>query len=292
MSAYKNSILVALLALMVVVGCTPQSGPRADLELTDIPQYGKFIWHDLITDDVDAAQAFYGPLMGWTFEQTQRPGGGPYTLIRSVAGEYVGGIVELEDPADGTDYSRWLGYYAVPAVDEAVEATLEAGGQVVVSARNLASVARVAAVRDPDGAVIGLVNSRVGYPLDRPVIGNGEIVWNELLTASPAKTAAFYAALASGSVRDSARDYDEYHLLEDAGQARAGIMLRPDPQVDPVWLTYFATGDASSAAGKAAALGGKVILEPQMEVRQGTITLLEDPTGAVFGMQQQTKGAN
>lgn len=290
MSVLRTSILPVLAVMLLLGGCTPQTGPQAGQGLTDMPLYGKFIWHDLITDDVDAARAFYGPLMGWTFEDTQRPGGGPYTLIVSAAGQYVGGMVELADPANGDDYSRWLGYYAVPGVDEAVEATLEAGGKIVVGARNLATVARVAAVRDPDGAVVGLASSGVGYPPDRPVTGDGEIIWNELLAANPAKLAAFYVALSSGGVDETVRNDNRYYLLEDAGQPRAGIMLRPDPQLEPLWLTYFATGDASLAAGKAAALGGAILMKPRADIRDGTIALLKDPTGAVFGMQQN-KGA-
>lgn len=288
----NKSIWAALAAMLLLAGCAPQSGPQMGQALTDVPQYGKFIWHDLITDDVSAARAFYGPLMGWTFEDTQRPGGGPYTLILSASGQYVGGMVELADPDTGEDYSRWLGYYAVPGVDEAVAATLEAGGDVVVSARNLATVARVAAVRDPDGAVVGLATSRAGYPLDRPVTGNGEIAWNELLAANPAKMAEFYVALSSGAVSDDVRQADEYYVLQDAGRLRSGIMLRPDPQLEPIWLTYFATGDATGSASRAAALGGTVILEPQADIRDGRIALLEDPGGAIFGMQQQKQGVN
>src|SRR5262245_11723679 len=30
---------------------------------------GKFVWADLVTDDVAAAQKFYGQLFGWTFRE-------------------------------------------------------------------------------------------------------------------------------------------------------------------------------------------------------------------------------
>jgi len=291
MSALKKAAVAGLLGLLLVAGCAPQSGPMREASLTNVPQYGKFIWHDLITDDVTAAKAFYGPLMGWSFETTRRPGGGPYTLIVSSAGNYVGGMVELQDPTDRTDYSRWLGYYAVPSVDKAVATTLEAGGEVVVDAQNLANVARVAAVRDPDGAVVGLITSGVGFPKDRAVVGAGEIAWNELLAASPSEVAAFYASLASGSVEESLRGEDVYYVLSDKGLSRAGVMARPDTQVAPLWLTYFASGDAALAADQASSLGGTVVLAPQADVRDGRIALIEDPTGAIFGLQQPAKGA-
>ncbi len=290
MSALKKAAFAGLLSLLFMAGCAPQSGPMMEASLTNIPQYGKFIWHDLVTDDVTAARAFYGPLMGWSFETTRRPGGGPYTLIVSSAGNYVGGMVELQDPADGEDYSRWLGYYAVPSVDKAVAAALEAGGTVVVDAQNLANVARVAAIQDPDGAVVGLITSGVGFPKDRAVVGDGEIAWNELLAANPPGVAAFYASLASGSVQESLRGENVYYVLSDKGLERAGIMARPDAQVTPLWLTYFVSGDAARAADKAATLGGKIIVRPQSDIRDGSIALIEDPTGAIFGLQQPVTG--
>ncbi len=179
----------------------------------------------------------------------------------------------------------------MPGVDEAVAATEEAGGEVLVSARDLGPVARVAAVRDPDGAVVGLATTRVGFPVDPAVIGRGEIAWNELLAANPARLGGFYAALSSGSVAATARGNDTYYLLQDAGRDRAGIMLRPNPQLDPLWLTYFATGDAAASAERAADLGGTVIVPAQAAVRDGTIALVEDPTGAVFGLQAANQGA-
>lgn len=292
MSGLKKTACSVLLALLLLTGCAPQSSPLTEQSLSSVPQYGKFIWHDLITDDPTVAKAFYGPLMNWSFEETQRPGGGPYTLIVSADGQYVGGIVELADPTDGADYSRWLGYYAVPAVDDAVTATRDAGGEVIVSAQNLANVARVAAVQDPEGAVFGLITSRVGFPTDRAVPGNGEIVLNELFAADPSSMANFYSGLSSNMVEQTIRRGNTYYVLQDEGLDRASIMQRPDSQLKPLWLTYFASNDAAEGADQAASLGGTVILAPDDDIRGGRIALVQDPSGAIFGLQGRDEGAN
>src|SRR5580765_8497591 len=64
------------LALLAVgcVGLTPSvaAEPPTLPPLTTVsgsPRLpGKFVWADLVTDDVAAAQKFYGGLFGWTFQ--------------------------------------------------------------------------------------------------------------------------------------------------------------------------------------------------------------------------------
>lgn len=278
------------LALMLLAGmltaCARSGDDDLGRALTDAPKYGKFVWHDLLTDDLEAARAFYGPLLGWSFEAAQRPAGGPYTVIRSAQGQVVGGMLEVEDPGDGADYSRWLGYYAVPDVDAAADTFAGAGGQVLIEPRDLAMVARAAVVRDPDGAVVGLVTSRIGYPIDQLRLDEGDVAWNELVTVDPEGSAALYAGLTASTVREEARGDFTYRMLRNEGRERAGVMARPDEDIEPFWLTYFAVGDPAAAAARATELGGEVLLAPTPEVRNGTIALVTDPNGAILGLRQ------
>lgn len=127
-------IFAALVATAVVTACSTTELSRvADYPLSDEPLVGKFVWHDLITDDVEQARRFYGGLLGWSFEDTMHPNGGDYVLITS-GQHFVGGIVELADPAN-EEYSRWLGYLSVADVDQAVAMTRAEGGTAVVGGR-------------------------------------------------------------------------------------------------------------------------------------------------------------
>ena len=161
---------LALLAALAASCTTPAGNRLADVPLSDDPLFGKFVWHDLITDDVQAATAFYGGLLGWTFEETTHPRGGDYTVVFS--GErLVAGIVALDDPADA-DYSRWLGYLSVQDVDAAVGATRSAGGSAVAGPLDLPNVGRAAAIRagkvvDRDSAVPATNTAEVEKAFDR-----------------------------------------------------------------------------------------------------------------------------
>lgn len=282
-----RKLIVPLVALVALAACSgPAMDRDADLELSDEPLTGKFIWHDLITDDAAVARRFYGDLFGWSFETTVHPNGGDYTLIRR-GGRYLGGIVELADPSDA-DYSRWLGYLSVADVDRAVALTRERGGRAIRGPLDLGEVGRVAAVEDPQGALIGLLRSRYGDPVDTASTGTGEIVWNEMLAADAAGAAAFYGALAGLQAVEEQRAGGVYRLLRAQGRDRAGILPRPNDDVQPVWLTHFAVADVDRAANQAAELGGTVLVAPDPAVRSGRFAVVTDPTGALLALYQKS----
>jgi predicted enzyme related to lactoylglutathione lyase len=280
------AIAAAVATTAMVAACSATAPvPAGNLSLSDEPLLGKFVWHDLITDDVASSRRFYGGLLGWEFEQTTHPRGGDYTLIRA-DGRYLGGMVLLEDSADA-DYSRWLPYLSVADVDAAVRATETAGGAALIGPLDLGNIGRAAAVSDPQGAVLGLLRSRAGDPDDSIAPGPGRVVWNELLAADDADAASFYATLAGFEVSTTPRRGGEYTVLRAQGRERAGIMARPDERLQPLWLTHFAVADVGVAARRAAELGGTVLLAPNPELREGTMAVVTDPNGAVLALQQR-----
>ena len=86
----------ALLAATVLAACSGSPIDSPGYFLSDNPLVGKVVWHDLMSDDLEASKEFYGGLLGWTFERTERANGKPYLLARS-GGQYVAGILEVRD---------------------------------------------------------------------------------------------------------------------------------------------------------------------------------------------------
>jgi predicted enzyme related to lactoylglutathione lyase len=279
-------LLSAGAAILALVGCV--STTRIDISgmsFSPEPLVGKIVWNDLITEDLEAAQRFYGELFGWSFEQATRPGGGAYTLARS-GKIYVAGMVEAPKHPEGQTVSRWLPYASVPDVDAAVSTATVSGGKVAAAARNV-NLGRVAAIVDSEGAVLGLARSRIGDPDDKTTApAPSRVVWTELISNDPASAARFYGTVLGYEPRAIERRGGQYTLLTRAGVERAGILKNPAEQASPAWLTYFGVADPAAAAARVGALGGKVLLAPSPQLREGTMAVVTDPSGALLVLQK------
>ena len=56
----------------------------------------------------------------------------------------------------------------------------------------------------------------------------------------------------------------------------------------PVWLTYFGVEDPAAAAASAESLGGRIVLQASPDVREGSMSVVTDPSGAVLVLQRWT----
>lgn len=114
-----------------------------------------FVWNELATSDPDRARRFYTDVLGWTFDPFTLPSG-DYWVARS--GEAMaGGIGGLETGPPGTTASSWTSWLGVEDVDAVVAQAVAAGGSVVEPAAEVPGVGRVAILRDPTGAVFGVL---------------------------------------------------------------------------------------------------------------------------------------
>ena len=145
---------------------------------------GKIIWHDLLTNDPGASQRFYGELFGWEFEAigiaSGLKGNITYTLIRH-HGQLIGGMIDTKALNNRTDMSQWVVLMSVDDIDEATRRFAAEGGSVLTPARDLQRRGRIAVVKDAEGALLALLETRDGDPADRePELGG--FLWDELWT--------------------------------------------------------------------------------------------------------------
>src|ERR1700726_3403469 len=103
-----------------------------------VEQSAVFVWYELLTTDVSAAQSFYGKVVGWDVQDASTAGFA-YRLF-SVGGTPVAALMEL--PLDGRKKGatpRWVGYVAVDDVDGVVDQLkrLDGTGYVPPAASNI-----------------------------------------------------------------------------------------------------------------------------------------------------------
>jgi uncharacterized protein len=251
---------------------------------------GRFIWHELVTTDPDAASEFYSKVVSW---KTQDSGMPSYTLW--MAGKtQVGGLTGLPDGAEAGSPPHWIVYIATPDVDATVAEAERLGGKVVKSASDIPNMGRFAVLADPQGATFA-VYTPPGPPPEGSggPSGPGEFNWHELATTDYAAALDFYVALfgwEKGPTHDMG-GMGIYQIINLGGAQIGGIYNLQAPSTPPNWLSYIAVADCAKATAAAKAAGARVLNGP-MEVPGGSwISMLMDPQGGAFAVVEPPKAA-
>jgi len=252
---------------------------------------GKVIWADLVTPDLAAAETFYGGLFGWTFKSI-RAGDADYAIAMQ-GGHAIAGLLQRPIPAGDHQQPTWLTFISVRDVDAALRAALAHGAKSLSVAHTYAGRGRQAVLADPSGAVVAVLASKNGDPPD-VLAAPGEWIWSSLLTRDPAQSAAFYKTVFGYEVYDLPSEDDAVHvILSSDDYARAGVhTLPPGGRRHPHWLDFIRVTDAAEASHKAAALGGRVLVEPREDRHGGKIAVVADPAGAPIGLMEWSETEN
>jgi predicted enzyme related to lactoylglutathione lyase len=285
-SSRRRSALRGLTAAVVLVatGCTTASiAPPKGMAISKLPLIGKFVWRDLHTESPAAVKPFYASLFGWEYVETTAMGR-PYTIVKS-GGQPIGGIVKAERQVPQQPNSQWLSYMSVPDVDRATEQTRSAGGSVLAAPFDLPKVGRGAVVIDPQGAPLGLLRASFGDPADTSAPVMNSFLWTEELAHDPAAAAKFYADLVGFEVVVSDQGDKTFRVLK-LGRDRAGVIRMPFAGMQSTWLVSVMVADPAASAERAQQLGGRVLLAPRADVRDGSVALVADPSGAVLALQK------
>jgi hypothetical protein len=114
--------------------------------------HGNFYWNELMTRDAEAAKAFYGAALGWSFDGMPMPNGTYW--IAKMGDKPVAGIFPMGPEHAGMP-EMWFAYIAVDDVDARLEKAKAGGGKVMREPFEVPGVGRIAILGDPNGAGIG-----------------------------------------------------------------------------------------------------------------------------------------
>lgn len=280
-------MLAALMTLMPVLatGYAQETKPPALPPITTVPDSprlpGKFVWADLVTDDVPAARKFYGALFGWSFSDC-----GGYLIAKNDE-RPICGIFQRPRPVDQPQAKpRWFGYISVASVDKARREVLKAGGRELAAPKKMPDRGVQAVFADAEGAIFGVVKSSSGDPEDF-LADPGDWIWIQLLSRDAQKASEFYRAVGGYDVVDNnATNRQSDYVLTSEGYSRATVrtIRTDDARVTPNWLPFVRVSSVSESVAKARELGGKVLVEANPELLDGKVALIADPTGAAIGI--------
>lgn len=238
---------------------------------------GRFVWHDHMSADPEAARTFYADLLGWDFE-VWKAGEWDYPMIK-VNDTTHGGF----GPSQGDAPPHWLGHVLVDDVDAAAGRVESVGGQIVAPPMDIPEVGRMVVVADPQGAVLSFYS-----PSGEMTPSEGVFVWDELMTTDVEGAKRFYGEVVGWEARDMDMGNNYvYTVFSSGGADRAGSMPLPNEAegTPPHWLTYLGTDDVDATLEKAKSLGTTTVyMEPTDVPTVGRLAMFVDPAGAAIGL--------
>jgi len=252
---------------------------------------GRPVWYELMTTNMEGAEAFYRNVVGWTTKPFEGAGQ-PYTMFNRSTDESVGGVMAKPDDMKAPPF--WAMYIGVPKLEETVNKIKKLGGRTHTDVMTIPNVGRLQLMEDPQGAVFDIIepSSTEQRPETAPEIG--EASWHELMTTDWRAAMKFYEDVFhwQPSEQMDMGPMGTYQMF-NRGHGMIGGMMNKPPEmanVPPYWQIYFRVPDINAAADRVKANGGKILNGP-MEVPDGDWVLnAQDPQGAAFGLHAKKAG--
>ncbi|MET9653276.1 VOC family protein [Streptomyces sp. NPDC006460] len=243
--------------------------------------FGAPCWVSLLTRDLEAAQNFYGAVLGWDFRPDRR---GENFCVALQDGAPVGGLGVLAGQPAAV---AWTPYFAVIDANTAAERIRERSATVAVGPLSFGT-GRAALAADRDGATFGIWQGRLqpGWRIG----ARKAPAWLELRTRDAFEAAVFY-----GQVLDWASErpgscqvsYEGSQVVLRHGHdivariSGGAVRTAPDPLVRPRWHVHFSVADLDAAVAQAERHAGRLV-PPVLSTPTDRRATLADPDGALF----------
>lgn len=127
-------------------------------ELVNMPN--TLVWNELQTRDSEGAKAFFGAVMGWTYDSD------PNGYIMCKAGERIQAGMMQMDESWGEVPNNWAVYFMVADLEASVAQAQELGGNVLVPPMAAGEMGKFSVVQDPQGGAFTIM--QFDGPVDPP----------------------------------------------------------------------------------------------------------------------------
>jgi uncharacterized protein len=241
-------------------------------------------WVDTWQPDPRAAMQFYGPLLGWSFDEPVSLGDGlegEYFTAR-LAGRRVAGIGQGPPSSPAV----WSTYVRVGDVDEALGSAEAAGGSRLLGPLNVGSDGRLGLLTDATGVPFGVweAGARIGAErMGEP----GAWAMSSLHSTDLERAQAFYGGLFGWELEPATEaPFRQWRL---SGQVVAVATGTDGVSVPAHWSVNFAVRDPDAVVDQAAALGGAVLMAP-FDTPGFRNAVIADPQGGVIAVSARTQG--
>jgi uncharacterized protein len=267
---------------------------------------------DTAQPDPEAAVRFYGGLFGWEFKDRMPSDAPGRYFVARLRGRDVAAVGSLSEGAPPA--AVWNTYVWVDSADDTAAKVKEAGGNVLQAPFDVLDAARMGVFSDPFGAVFSVWQAyehKGAQLVNEPGTWN----WSDLNTRDPEGSKVFYSRVFGWEPDFVDLGYGDSWMWRVPGYAKVLEVNDPDlrrrqadagapagfedaigwmmpmtsdqfpDDVPPHWSITFAVDDTDAVAGRAAELGGKVVVPP-FDAGVVRVAVLRDPGGAMFSVSK------
>lgn len=237
----------------------------------DTSSVGAPCWVETFQLDPRAATEFYGPLFGWTFDETETG----FTAL--LDGRRVAGIGR----APAASQVGWLTYVRVADVAEILARAENAGGTGLLGPTPAGPDTDIALLTDAGGVPFGLLAGSGVEVVDEP----NTWAMSSLHTTDVDRADAFYGNVFGWELATvPGAGFAEWRL----GDRRVAVVTATDGvAVPPHWSINFTVRDADAFAERAVALGAALLMPPT-DTPGFRSAVVRDPQGGVVAVSART----
>lgn len=250
-------------------------------------------WTELAVEDLEGAKAFYGPLLGWSFERSPAEHS---LVLATVDGAAAAGISEIHEDvlrSPSEEVGRptgWLTYFATDNLEATLRAVEKHDGQVLLQPQAAGTRGHRAVVCDPTGAPFGLwqAGDSIGIAHVREP---GSFVWDDLRTPDPQVARDFYVQVFGFRAEPlppelgPEEDYQTYSHPDESWPLGGIGPMMGDVDAAPYWLVYFQVRDLSEALEFVETTGG-TIERRDFDSPFGRMASIRDPQASRLWLMQ------
>jgi predicted enzyme related to lactoylglutathione lyase len=238
---------------------------------------GRFVWHELVTPDVEAARRFYGELVGWQIDTPARDASQPYAYLTK-NGQRVGGVVLRPGPHVPPHV---LGFVSVLDVEGTLDRARERRGALLVPPMQT-QFGRAAVVQDPQGASLGVCRAADGDAAESRRSEVGTFAWDQLNTSDAETACRFYTNVFAWQ-REPVPSKRDLSAFTHGGKPLAGLLQAPQGTFAQ-WLAYLSVERLERARVLVKQLGGAVMVESVELAGTGQACVIQDNVGTILAL--------
>jgi len=276
-SKYCQAVLFPLLlsCTFLATAAAEQSSNKVAVQ----EQYGKLIWADLYTGDVNASLDFYTKTFGWSVKKFGKSNT-KYHLLYD-GNQPIAGVLARPAHRNETENALWIGSIATDNVQAVVNKATENNATILLQPHDFALYGKRAVIADPQGGVVGLLDIDANNKAHQKISNKWD--WAQLFSVNTDKAATFYQNSFNYRIEKVTPQQNSLYLIQQ-DEIRASIVNLPASfEQRDRWVNFVVVTNLTITLATAQKNGAEIIHQPQGD----TFAIIADPNGALLGLTEQ-----